>query len=683
LPILVASRRCLAVAAALLAAGPSRAQAPPLRVEPVVVEATRVPGAGLDSPWPVTVVEGEVLTRARQGLGLDEALATVPGLYAQNRYNFAQDLRLSLRGFGANATFGIRGIRVLVDGVPATLPDGQTGVDAIDPAALERVEVIRGPAASLYGASTGGVISLATRRPPRAPEARVALSTGSYGFAEQRVSAGGGSPTAAGLVRLGHASIDGYRRLSAAERTLLDARADATLPGGGTLRLTLSAVDSPEAQDPGGLTAVQRARDRRQAGALNRRFRTGETVAQQRAGLLLRAPIAGGEAHTRLYGVSRDFDARLPFQTVSLDRTAGGGGAGFGRTDTVGGVPVSWHAGLDLDGQDDARRRNRNVAGASAALIADQDERVTALGVWLTGTARTSKRLELSAGLRGDRVEVEVEDRFLADGDQSGDVVFSALSPQVGAVYRASDVLDLYANASTAFETPTTAELANPSGGGGLNATLDAQHALSLEVGARKWLAGGRARAELALFHVRVEDQLVPVPIAGAPDRFAFRNAGRSRLLGLEASVEAEPVAGLDLRAAWTWSRFSYRRFTDAGGADLDGNRLPGIPRHLLALSAAWRPGAGWFLAGDVQAVSRRFADSANTATSPGYVLLDARVGYAWTRSDLTLEVYGGVNNVLDARYDGNLRVNAAGGRFFEPAPERNGYAGASAKLAF
>ena len=185
-----------AVAAALLACGAAAAREPPapVRIAPVVVEASRVPGAATGTPWPVTVVEGPALTRARQGLALDEALATVPGLYAQNRYNFAQDLRLSLRGFGANATFGIRGVRVVVDGVPATLPDGQTGVDAIDPASLARVEVIRGPAASLYGASAGGVVSLTTRAPPAGREAGVSFAAGSFGYREQRMHAGATRP---------------------------------------------------------------------------------------------------------------------------------------------------------------------------------------------------------------------------------------------------------------------------------------------------------------------------------------------------------------------------------------------------------------------------------------------------------------------------------------------------------
>ncbi len=674
-----------AVAAALLACSAAAAREPPapVRIAPVVVEASRVPGAATGTPWPVTVVEGPALTRARQGLALDEALATVPGLYAQNRYNFAQDLRLSLRGFGANATFGIRGVRVVVDGVPATLPDGQTGVDAIDPANLARVEVIRGPAASLYGASAGGVVSLTTRAPPTGREAGASFAAGSFGYREQRVHAGGSRGDAAGVVRVSHASLDGFRVRSGAERTLLDARGDLALAGGGALQLTLSAVDSPDAGDPGGLTAAERAADRRQAGALNVRFRTGEQVEQERAGLALTTPLAGGELDARLYGVRRAFDARLPFQTVSVDRLAGGGALSFARERAGADRGLAWRAGIELDHQDDARRRNGSLAGVPGALFADQDERVTAIGAWLTATLQATARLAVTGALRVDRVTVDVSDRFLADGDQSGDVSFDALSPQVGALLAVTDSLDAYANASTAFETPTTAELADPSGLGGFNAGLDPQRAVSLEAGVRQRLLGGRARLELAAFHVRVEDQLVPVPVAGASGRSAFENAGRSRHVGVEASLQAELGEQWTVRGAWTWSHFTYRRFTGAAGADLGGRRLPGIPRSVLAAGATWRPGGGWFLGADAQLASRRFADSANTATSPGYVLLDARGGYTWRRGALTLDATAGVNNVLDARYDGNVRVNAFGGRFFEPAPGRNAYTGVSATLAF
>jgi iron complex outermembrane receptor protein len=674
---------CPIVATLLAAPAGLAAEDRPVRLAPVVVDATRLPAETATTPWPVTVVAGDAVNRARQGLGLDEALVSVPGVYAQNRYNFAQDLRLSIRGFGARSTFGIRGLKLLVDGVPATLPDGQAGVDAVDLAELERIEVIRGPAAALHGAAAGGVVSLVSRAPPSTPHADASLGLGGHGFAEQRLRAGGGSDAGAGIVTLAHSRIDGFRRQSAAERTLLGVRGHAALPGGRTLRLSLSAVDSPLAEDPGALTAAERAADRRQAAPLNRRFRTGETVEQERLGTQLTLPAATGELRARAYGVRRAFDSRLPFQTVSLDRLGGGGALEWHAGGRGTGTATRWLAGIALDHMRDRRRRRVSDDGVPAAPIADQRERVSALAAFLLADLDLGERVRVSAGIRGDRVRFRVDDAFLADGDQSGDDTFSALSPQLGAVFTLSDSVDLYTNASTAFETPTTTELASPGGAGGFNTALDAQRAWSLEAGLRAWPAGDALALELAVFHIRVEDELVPFPIPGAPGRFAFQNAGRSRHLGVEAAMHARVGETLELRAAWTWSRFDFRSYTDRAGARLDGRRLPGIPRNLLGLDATWRPGRGGYLAADAQAASRRFADSANTAASPGYLVLNARGGYEWRHGAVTLAVHAGLNNVLAARYDSNLRINASGGRFFEPAPGRTWYAGAGATLEF
>jgi iron complex outermembrane receptor protein len=670
-----------AFAAALPPYHPVRAQDTVLA--PVVVQATRLPAADDDTPWPVSVVEGERVSRARQGLGLDEALLTVPGLYAQNRYNLAQDLRLSIRGFGARATFGIRGLKLIVDGVPATLPDGQAGVDALDLHDLDRIEVIRGPAASLYGAAAGGVVSLISRAPPREPTLGTALSLGSHGFAEQRVHAGGTAGDVSGIVSASHLSSEGYRRQSRAERSLLNARASVALAGGGELAATLSALDSPTAEDPGALTAAQRSTDRRAAGPLNLRFHSDESVAQQRIGVTATLPTGSGELSARAWGLQRDFASRLPFQAIALDRIAGGGGVQISHELAGFGTPMELLAGIDLDHQDDARERRVNDDGAIGARIADQRERVSALGAFVQLRARPGDALLLNAALRADRVRVRVDDRFGADGDQSGEASFAALSPSAGAVLALGDRLDLYANAATAFETPTTAELADPGGAGGFNSALESQRALSLETGLRGRFAGGAARYELAAFHIRVEDQLVAFAIPGAPDRFAFQNAGRSRHLGLEAALALQPSEALSLRAAWTWSRFEFRRFTERDGTRLDGRTLPGVPRHVLALEAEWRPADGWLLAADAQAVTMRFADSANSAHAPGYVLLNARAGYTWRRGPLALDAHAGIDNLLDTRYDANLRINAAGGRYFEPAPSRGARMGLALSVAF
>ena len=670
-----------ALAGLCAACGPARAQDTVLA--PVVVQATRLPAAAGDTPWPVSRVQGERVSRARQGLGLDEALLTVPGLYAQNRYNLAQDLRLSIRGFGARSTFGIRGLKLMLDGVPLTLPDGQAGVDALDLHDLDHIEVIRGPAASLYGAAAGGVVSLHSLAPPDEPVAGTALSIASHGFAQQRAHAGGTAGDAAGIVSASHLSSDGYRRQSRAERSLLNARGTLALAGGGELAAAVSVLDLPTAEDPGALTAAERAADRRAAGALNQRFRSGESITQQRISVTATLPTDGGELSARGYGLWRDFASRLPFQAIALERMAGGGGVQIAHALSAYGTPVELLLGLDLDHQDDARERHVNDDGVIAGRIADQRERVTALGAFVQLRTRPADAVLLGAGLRADRVEVRVDDRFAADGDQSGSTRFAALSPSAGAVVSVTSHLDLYANAATASETPTTAELADAGGGGGFNTSLEPQRALSVEAGVRGWFAGGAARYELGAFHIRVEDQLVAFAIPGAPDRFAFQNAGRSRHLGVEAALEMDPAESLSLRAAWTWSVFEFRRFTDRGGAHLDGRTLPGVPRHLLALEAEWRPAPGWLLAADAQAVSMRFADNANSAHAPGYLLLNARAAYAWRLGPIALEAHAGIDNVLATRYDANVRINAAGGRYFEPAPRRGGRVGASLSVRF
>lgn len=650
---------------------------------PVLVEATRLPSSTGDTPWSVSVVEGERVSRARQGLGIDEALLTVPGLYAQNRYNLAQDLRLSIRGFGVRSTFGVRGLKLLLDGAPLTLPDGQAAVDVLDLQDLERIEVIRGPAASLYGAAAGGVLVLRSRAPPREPLAGASVSFGSHGFAEQRLHAGGSAGDLAASVSASHLVLDGHRRQARAERNLLNARGTVALAGGGELAASVSAMDSPSAEDPGALTAAERAADRRAAGPLNRRFRSGESVTQQRIALSATLPTSRGELSARSYALQRDYASRLPFQAIALDRVTGGGGVQWRHEVDAYGTALELLAGIDADHQDDARERRVNDEGTPGALIADQRERIGALGAFLHVRARALDTLSLSAGLRADRVQVRVDDHFLADGDQSGSTTFSALSPSAGAVLGITEDLDLYVNAATAFETPTSAELADPGGAGGFNTTLRPQRAISMEAGVRGWLAHGAARYELAAFHIRVQDQLVAFAIPGAPDRFAFQNAGRSRHLGVEAALEVDLLESLTLRGAWTWSAFSFRRFTERGGANLDARMLPGVPRHLLALEAEWRPARGWLLAADAQGVSMRFADSANTAHAPGYVLLNARTEYAWQSGSFTLSAHAGIDNLLDTRYDANVRINAAGGRYFEPAPPRGARIGVSLSRPF
>lgn len=647
--------------------------------EPLLIriESGRIAEPLADQPAAVSVVERPAGRPAAPDADLGDLLAGVPGVFASARANAAQDLRLSIRGFGARGNFGIRGVRLLVDGFPATLPDGQATVDDVDPALIERIEVRRGPAASLYGAAAGGVVSLSTRPALGVePGGRLALGAGSHAAwsAHLRQDRRSGSWNLQG--DLSGRGQSGYREHSAQQHRYLHLRLARRTPAGGRFEARLAALDSPFAQDPGGLTATERDRDRRAAGALNRRFDTGEAVEQQRLALSFRRPWAErGEIKLSGYLLRRDFSNRLPFSATALERNAGGVSLQLERSGAPlelgwGAIPWRWLAGLDLDQQRDDRRRFDNDAGRVGAPTAAQDERVTALGAF------AQLRFEpgsagLRLGLRADRIGFRLDDRFLADGDQSGDRVFRRLSPSAGVTWRASERANLYARISRAFETPTTTELADPSGAGGFNPALGPQTARALEAGLR-WRLDEDLRGELALFDTRVEDQLVPRPIAGQPDRFFYVNAASSYYRGIEASLEAAPAEGWRLTASGEWARYRFDRYRDAAGNVFDGLRVPGIPEYQFGLRLDYRPAAHTEVALELRRVGSRAVDDANSARAAAYTRVDLRAQRALPGSRGRVRAAFGIDNLFAAEYADNVRINAEGGRFYEPAAGRS-----------
>lgn len=682
---------CIFVASAVPFGAPGAQDSIVRRLPSVEVHATREPArSALDLPLAVTVVRPD---SARPGLrrqSFDELLFAIPGLTASSRTNPAQDPRLFIRGFGSRSAFGVRGVRVLRDGIPLTLPDGQTPVDWLDLESVGRIEVIRGSAASLYGNAAGGVVDVRSADPPAGSiVGRARLIPEGYGSRRLAGSVGGtigGLGYQATLVR---ASGEGYRRWSDQRSTHAFARA--TMKAGATsVALQATLYDAPLAQDPGALTASQFEANPRMADPFWVARRVRKTVRQGQVGVSLLREGAGRELAASIFSGWRALDNTRPTFVIDLDRRSDGASVRAVTPLRVLGRLHRITAGIDAQRQSDERRNDANCNGASSpsascptvgvergVAVLAQRERVTSVGPFLRDEITLGARLRLVAGVRGDWVRFEVRDRLVSDAnlDDSGVRTLRRVSPALGAVVRFGVAQAAYANVSSAFETPTASELTTrPDGSGGMNPDLRAQRATTTELGVKGHI--GRAlRYDVATFDTRVRDELIQFDVPDVPGRSYYRNAGRTTRRGAELAVAAVRGA-LEIHGAYTLSRFRFARY-DVEGISFAGKRIPGIPAHQFQLGATWRHGT-LYLSADGLGSSRIAADDANSHHVPGYIVTHVRAGGTVTLGQTSLTPMLGISNVFDRRFAGSVVVNAAGAKFYEPAPGRTVYAGAA-----
>lgn len=661
-------------------------------LQEVIVTATRLNQKLVDIPGGVSVVTQQELHQGRQELGLDESLARVPGLFFQNRYNFTQDLRISIRGFGARSNFGIRGIKIFVDDIPSTLADGQSGVDDVDLGSLARAEVIRGPSSSLYGAASGGVLNLYTEDGPETPFIEAGVNVGEYDHQKYQIKTGGQYQRLNYLLNASYLNNDGYREHSEVNHSLFNSKFRFVIDDDSDLTLVINAVDSPVADDAGAITAAEVEADPKQAQARNISSNAGEALDQQKLGWVYRRELADGhEIRVRNYYVWRDFGNYLPLGThipfsaidgvVEFDRFFYGGGAQYTMSSSLFGRPNQFSVGFDVDMQEDDRQRFVNSFGNQGALTFDQKEEASAWGVYVRDVLALADALQLTVGGRFDQVDLSVDDRFLSNGDQSSNVDFDEFSPSVGLTWNVIDDIRLYANYSTAFETPTFTELGNPAQDLGVNLggfnNIAAQAAEGVEVGARGTL-WGRISFDVSVFDMDVKDEVANVVSLG--NRAFFENADTERF-GVEAALIVQILEQLRLTTAYTYSDFEFDTFASNPAAE--GSTLPGIPEQQFYAELAYQHESGLFVIWDLLVVDELFTNNTNTETSEAYQVANLRLGYEFNWGKVRLSPYVGLNNMFDEKYVGNVRLNAFGGRTYEPAPDANVYGGLSVRYSF
>jgi iron complex outermembrane receptor protein len=621
----------------------------------------------------------------------------VPGVTVSNRNNPSQDPRISIRGFGARSAFGVRGIRILRDGIPLTLPDGQTPVDYLDLESVGRVEVMRGSASSLYGNAGGGVIDIRSSDPVDAPlSATVRGWTGEYGSRRLTAKAEGESGRLSYQTDAARTEAEGYRQYSRQRMSNAFGRI-AYDAGSGAYSIQWMGMNTPLAQNPGALTRAQFDADPHQADPLSIRKGARKAVTQSQVGLtgLQRWRLLQVEGNA--YAGTRFLDNPLTFAIVDVGRRTSGGNIRVTTPFRVATLDNQLTVGTEVQRQNDLRLNFTNCNNAPppttptaacpditqerGSTTLNQRELVSSLGAYLRDEISFGDRYSFTASARSDAVKFRVEDHLITatNPDDSGERSLRAVSPMVGLLARLARTVSVYANVSSAFETPTATELGNrPTGSGGINRELQPQRSLTYEGGLKGVNAAG-AQYSATVFTTSVHDELIPFDIPASGGRRYFRNAGRTQRRGVElsGSLSAGPAA---LGAAYTLANYRFRDFL-VDTAQYAGNRIPGIPSQTLQLSASLPSVIGRFVA-ELNAANKMFVNDANSERAPGYAIVNVRLvsSIAARRSGAELTI--GAQNVFDTPWVSSVSVNAAGGKFYEPGSERSVYVGVTLSAA-
>lgn len=665
-------------------------------LKPVIVTVTRGKGRTvLGSPFAISITQPDSARPGLRNTAIDETLALIPGVTSVNRANPAQDPRLSIRGFGSRSAFGVRGIRVLRDGMPITLPDGQTPLDYVSLESVGQVEVLRGAASALYGNASGGVVDLRSSEPePALASLEAKQWFGSNELVRSVVSLSGTSGDASYLGDISYSTSDGPRAHSTQRATSGFGRMSMRR-GPTEYSIIGMGLVNPLAENPGALTLDEMNSDPRMADVLSIRRNAKKSVNQIQLGLSAVRTLQDAELSLSVYGGARSLDNPLTFAVVEVGRHTWGASGSMRARRRVLRSLNSLAIGFDLQTQNDLRRNfavctdtivnpvptvTCPLPGSGRGIVTlDQRELVSSAGAYASDEIPLGSRLSLTAGVRADRVSFEVKDRLVAGSnpDDSGNRTLGAVSPVAGLIARIAPTHSAYANLSTAFETPTATELGNHEDGtAGINPDLDPQRSVTLESGIKGWF-GSRLRYELSGFRTGVKDELIPFEIPASNGRRYFRNAGRTIRKGAEAGADFF-VDPFTLMVAYTFSHFrfsSYRLGTD----DFSGNTISGIPSHRL--QSAIRAQRGHiFVVVENEYAGKVWLDDANTARAPSYSVTSIRLGLKPLRRTSHFAVTAGIQNLVNETYASSLAVNAARGKYYEPAPMRLFYVGGSVR---
>ena len=660
----------------------------------MVVTAAPTTVSELDTPAAVSVVNGDEMRQAAPRVNLSESLGAVPGLQVQNRQNYAQDLQLSIRGFGSRSTYGVRGLRIYVDGIPATMPDGQGQTSNIDIGSVDTIEVLRGPFSALYGNSSGGVINVTSQTGTQPPTVEASSYYGSFGTWHYGMKATGavGDGSHAGdvdyTVSTNRFTTNGYRDHSGARKNLANARLGVRINDVSKLTLLLNSVDI-KANDAGGLTADE-WRDNPRQSPRGDQYNTRKNTRQTQAGLRYERQLsAQDDLSVMMYAGERETTQFQSIPRAPQLKPSHAGGVidltrhyqGIDTRLTHRGellVPVTLTAGLDYENMSERRKGYENFVmvngapqyGEQGALRRNERNLMWNIDPYLQTQWQLTDKLSLDAGVRYSSVWFDSNDYYITpgNGDDSGDASYHKWLPAGSLKYALTDAWNVYLSAGRGFETPTINELSYRSDNqSGLNFGLKPSTNDTVEIGSKTRIGNGLFTA--ALFQTNTDNEIVVDSSSGG--RTSYKNAGKTRRQGMELGLDQQFGESWRLKAAWTWLDATYRTNV-CDDASCNGNRIPGIARNMGYASFGYQPEQGWYAGSDIRYMSDIMANDENTAKAPSWTVVGLTTGYKWSYGRMDMDLFGRIDNLFDREYVGSVIVNESNGRYYEPAPGRN-----------
>ena len=641
-----------------------------LETKEILVQATRLESSWLNATSSISTQQIDDTYEGYAKTSLKELLNRQPGIFNQNANNYAQDLRISIRGFGARSAFGIQGVRLMVDGIPESTPDGQAQIDNLALDNIKKVEVLRGPSSGLYGNASGGVISLMSDFEVKKNYLQVSSLIGSYGVLKQNLNAG---------IKLGksdiklsgtHFKTDGYRDHSSSTTGILSGTYQYKSDNNLKVRITGNYTNSPEALDPGGVTLEDANLDQRAARLRNVDFNAGEKIEHFKIGSTISKLFNDKKLSVTTFYHNRQFEGGLPFVNggyIQLDRNF------FGQSGQLTFYQEKNRllVGYDVQVQRDTRERFNNDMGAKGDLTLHQNENFKNYAIYLIDNIEVSQKLNVDLNLRFDKNDISVDDFF---GDNTDQVNMDALSYGLGVGYLIQPELNSFLRVSSSFETPTLSELLVDPRSNGLNRDLSPLSSINYEIGIKSNTQKNLSW-QTSLFYIRSENEIISFELEDFPGRDFFRNAGSTKRFGLEVMGTYEVPDKYFLNCSYTYSRFRFDDYV-VDSVDLSDNTIPGIPDHNINFEFGFYLPYNFKVQSYNTYMGQLYAEDENIIRVDAYLRSDFKVGKSVEIGDLKVNIYGGVNNIFNQAYFDNVRINAFGARHYEPAPLRNYYVG-------